>query len=545
MLSFESRAQERLLFLIAKDSTHQSLLEQTNSSNTLIDSSALPLKIKTLRDQLEKKGFLNNVIDSIVHTDSTSFAYFDLGKQISVAKLRTNEYFPDQFRDFEVNRDTDEIELPFIQVPEFLESLAQFYADQGDPFARVSLKKISLRDSVLSADLFIQTTKVRKIDNIVIEGYPNVPEGFRKNSLGIEIGSDFNKKAIDLSYNAVNNIPFVNQIKPPEVLFTPDSTLVYYFLEKQKSNYFDGLVGFGSNETNGNLVFYGYVDLFLQNIFNAGESIKIHWQSNGEDRKEFKINTILPYVAKSKFTTKLGFELYRQDSTFSNVLFDLDLEYQLSVRSKLAGLLSYTNSNNLNSSVQNDSINSFQKLGYGISFSTEKMNLNRLNWYNYQVYLSGIFGNRDSDSRSQQQFEISLLTNKLWQINDRSFIFSQVQGKYLRSDTYFTNELYRIGGTETLRGFNEQSIFANLYGILNVEFRYRTSENDYFIALSDLGYLDNALLKNQTNTLSFGLGYSLMSKVGRINLIYALGKTQENSFDFNQSNMHLSILNNF
>ena len=73
----------------------------------------------------------------------------------------------------------------------------------------------------------------------------------------------------------------LHSIKFPEILFEQDSTTVYLYLQKTKTNKFDGLIGFNTNDQ-GKLKFNGYIDLYLNNLLNKGESLSINWKSNSE-----------------------------------------------------------------------------------------------------------------------------------------------------------------------------------------------------------------------------------------------------------------------
>src|SRR5690606_25880770 len=46
-------------------------------------------------------------------------------------------------------------------------------------------------------------------------------------------------------------------------------------------------------------------------------------------------------------------------------------------------------------------------------------------------------------------------------LGNRSTFLVRARGAYLLNENMFRNEIYRIGGLKTLRGFNEQSIFAS------------------------------------------------------------------------------------
>ena len=110
----------------------------------------------------------------------------------------------------------------------------------------------------------------------------------------------------------------------------------------------------------------------------------------------------------------------------------------------------------------------------------------------------------------------------------------------------FTNELYRIGGLKTLRGFNEQSIYASSYGIGTLEYRYMIGSYDYLTLFSDVAYVENNSA-NFTSTLftGIGAGINFQTRGGIFSLFFALGKDDQNPFDFRTSKIHFGYVNRF
>ncbi|MDZ7614407.1 MAG: hypothetical protein U5K51_12425 [Flavobacteriaceae bacterium] len=98
--------------------------------------------------------------------------------------------------------------------------VTNYYAERSQPFAEVYLEAIEILGTELNANLAVSEKFTRTIDEIIISGYPDFPNGFRKHALGIYVGDPFSKKNVDRSSAAVRNIPFVSETKPPEVLFT-------------------------------------------------------------------------------------------------------------------------------------------------------------------------------------------------------------------------------------------------------------------------------------------------------------------------------------
>ena len=85
--------------------------------------------------------------------------------------------------------------------------------------------------------------------------------------MDINLQKPFNLEKMQSKTDLLDQLPFVQQKRPAEVLFTKDSTSIYLYLEKVKSNRFDGFLGFGSDQITGKIEFDGYLDLNLINNF--------------------------------------------------------------------------------------------------------------------------------------------------------------------------------------------------------------------------------------------------------------------------------------
>ena len=111
----------------------------------------------------------------------------------------------------------------------------------------------------------------------------------------------------------------------------------------------------------------------------------------------------------------------------------------------------------------------------------------------------------------------------------------------------FDNELYRIGGLKTLRGFNEQSIFASTYGVATAEYRYMIGQYDYLTVFSDVAYVEKKTESefNSQWLTGLGAGINFRTNGGVFSLFLAVGKNQDTSFDFRATKVHFGYLNQF
>ena len=131
----------------------------------------------------------------------------------------------------------------------------------------------------------------------------------------------------------------------------------------------------------------------------------------------------------------------------------------------------------------------------------------------------------------------------MWDIGKKNTIFFKNNSGYLKSDNFLNNELFRIGGANTIRGFNEQSIYANYFSTFTMEYRFLTSQESYIYSITDLASVGNGI--NNENLLGIGIGYLFKTSSSVINLSTAVGKSTSNRFNFNKSKIIISWKNYF
>jgi outer membrane protein assembly factor BamA len=117
----------------------------------------------------------------------------------------------------------------------------------------------------------------------------------------------------------------------------------------------------------------------------------------------------------------------------------------------------------------------------------------------------------------------------------------------LRADHLFENELYRLGGINSLRGVDENSIYASAYGFGTIETRFLFERNSALFIFIDGGYYEKALEDEQTTDIPFGFGAGLQLRTGAgiFLLNYALGRQFDNPINIGKAKIHLSYVNRF
>ena len=415
--------------------------------------------------------------------------------------------------------------------------------------AKVKLSKFRESGETLIADLEIEKGMVRQINEIVINGYENFPKGHRKNIERLFKTSTFTQNNIERIRKEFDKLPFVQQTKNPEILFTTDTTKVYVYLEKANSNKFDGIVGFSNDEESSKLIFNGYLDLQLNNALKTGETFELYWKSDGQKQTTFKSSIELPYIFKTPFALKASLNIFKQDSTFQNTKTAIELGYYFSYNKRFFAGYQSTES----SDIQN--LNSLNVKDYKNEFLTVSFEYNdyrpELNFFPYKTLLSvktGL-GQRTSTTESIPQIFIETNFENNFYLNDKNVVWIKNTNYFLQSKEYIAGELYRFGGSRSIRGFAENLLQGNLALLLSTEYRYLLSPSLYAHSILDYGYYiddSQAIIKKNTYSLiGVGIGFGIITKIGLFNISYANGFMTNQSLDSKDSIVHLSFNTKF
>lgn len=487
------------------------------------------------------KGYINHSY-TIQHNDSIYSCYFYLNKKIDSIKIYHHNLINDFFiKRFNKNYNNEYFEVSTNEIDSTLEKIVSFYEKKGFSFVTVFLSNLTQYNNQLSAKLNINFTKKRNITSIVVKGYDDFPKKYLKHFLNLNNRVLFNNTTLNEVYNTANTIPFTTQLKKPEVLFTKDSTILYLYLKKKSANFFDGIIGFSNEKNSNNIKFNGYIDLQLANIFNKGESFGLQWKNNSISQNKIlnlKLNT--PFIFNSKFNLNGEFDIFKQDSTYTNTKSQFKIGYQLSTKSTINAVINFENSNITTTKNTNLTFEKYLKKLLGASYTfTQIYNNNDLDGLFLEVGF--MFGKRKVNNINTPQSKFHFLAEYKIPITNKSSLAVKNKTESLNTSNLKINELYRVGGVNSIRGFDELSFITSKYTATKIEYRYKTDNKSYLYTISDLGYLKNDVSNQNLTLYGLGLGYSLQTKTSNINIGYAVGKTNKSAFNLKNSKLHIQI----
>ncbi|MDT0558394.1 hypothetical protein RM697_07040 [Ichthyenterobacterium sp. W332] len=548
ILTIDSFSQSIYLETVGASSEETKVIDSIGYKNNFKDYKSLDTELNALTLKLQYSGYLEAIISETSKlNDSTYLASFSIGKRYKKISVSISDDFDTSLlKDLPLDINNNSIEIKISDLEFVLSTLNKRLSDQGDPFSTIQLTNISKRSSTdINADLKTVSNSKRRIDSIIIKGYEKFPKSFVRRFLKINKGNTFSIEDINTKAEGLGSLVFANQIKDPEVLFTRDSTILYMYIEKTKSNSFDGFLGFGTNEETNKLEFDGYLNLILTNNLNFGESLKLLYKSDENEQRTFDVKANLPYLFGSPIDVDLGLNIFRKDSTFLTTTQIVRLGYNINQNNKIGLGIDAINSSNLleNTTTTLDDFNSnFYNLYYDY---IKPQRYDKLFPINTTINFSIGIGNRTLQNTEFNQNRVTFSGFKIFNLNDRNSIYTKISGAYLESDNYLENELFRFGGINSIRGFEENSLIANLFSVLNTEYRYKVSNTLYVHSVVDASYSENDIINSKTKLFGFGFGFGLLTNAGLFRFNYASAKTENQRFSLSDSKIHISLTAQF
>ena len=524
--------QKNELILVAKDTIQNRIVSEIYHTKKHLQKKDALDEIDRILQQVKKRGFFTARIDSISKTNKELIAYLDLGKKINEIIIVTKKDNTNGIIDSGI----DSIKIKTREFSDLTNQLLEQIDRKGNSFSEITYVNPLLKNDTLFLEMKISNSSSRKIDKVITKGYEDFPKKFITKYFLIDKNTVFSKQKLNQVSALSNKLDFIKEKKAPEVLFKKDSTHLYLFLDKIGTSSFDGLVNFSSKENGKGLLLNGNLDLKLNNTFNTGEKFEIIWNKVSDEKTDFKINSYVPYILNSKFSTTLEFYLYRQDSTFINTNFELKTDYSINQKSHASILYSSEKSNYL-LDISNNDLASYSNYFIGLGYELKKSSTSNLYKYKNGLNLNLTIGKRKTDIESinQLKFHFSAFANV--QINNRGYLNIKNESGLLTSKNYLLNELFRIGGANSIRGYNEQSIFTNGYSYSNIEFRYSLDTSSYLYSITDLGgYKENTTNKIK-KLLGIGAGYQFRINNNLVNLGYVISTNSSTNAKLNSSRL--------
>ena len=528
----------------------QAIIKQQKIKSSYKSIQKMERKLEFLIQKLQRNSFLSASLDTLIINENQCIAEIFVGEKMQFRQISVDGISQTEIQAFKIEKQFQR-QLSFSMEDIFLynKTISNHLWNTGYPFATVQMSGIDEDSTGKMAKITVQKNNFITFDSIIVVGNLKMSKSFSYGYLGLKRRKPYNESVVKEIPSRMQELSFANLLRTPSVSFGEDKAVLFIYADKQKNNQFDGYLGIvPKDELSGKILFTGSLTLDLNNIFTCGENVKLNWKHIQVSSQNLDISANFPYLFASPFGIDGAFQMEKKDTNYVNLNSLIGIRYYVKKNKFFRVYYQFKNSR----LTGKDTLAYLSVLPSTIDFDAHlyglEMNFQQLDYIfnprkGYAFALNMAVGQRFivknihiADSL-YQNLQLSSLQLQLrgnvdlyCPIKKRWVWFIGLKGGYLYGKQLFENELFKIGGLKTLRGFDEQSIYASSYIILNNELRYIFGKRAYFQL-----FFDMATLEKHTSTayvfdipFGFGTGISFDTKAGILAFNYAIGRQMNN-----------------
>lgn len=476
--------------------------------------------------------------------------------------------------------DIDSTDIPFLQSSfEFLKGeiltqhdferavngLLDHFEENGYPFTKVIIKSVILnKDSVNQKNfavikLAVEKGNLSRIDKVDIRGNTFTNENVIIRELRISKGEIYSQKRIDEFPKRINRLRFFEPVTTPQYYINSkgEGVLVIEVKEKQTNN-FDGIIGYipGTKENEKGYL-TGLINISLRNLFGTGRAAALRWNKFGRNSQELELKYLEPWLFNFPFNIGLNLFQRIQDTTYVQRKFNGEIEY-LATEDISASLILGTESvipsertipvfTVFNSSIVTTGLN--LKIDTRDDPYSPTSGLLFINSYSFsRKTINGPLQFITPSIKTKLDLQrIAFDFDIFFNFFARQVLAFSVNGRELRGPSFENSDLFRLGGTSTLRGYREEQFLGSRILWTNFEYRFLLTRRTFAFVFFDTGYyLRNAeaernILKAEDFLYGYGLGLNLETGLGILAVSFALGQGDS----FTDGKIHFGLVNEF
>lgn len=448
---------------------------------------------------------------------------------------------------------------------DIIRKILTHYENNGYPFIKITVQSIHFEvdsaDSERKANILLKVDKgvLSKIDLVEVRGNESTKDYVIIRELRLAKGDLYSQKKIEQLPNRLNRLRFFEPVKTPSFYINnkDEGVLVIEVKEKQTNN-FDGIIGYippSKNEDKGYVT--GLVNISLRNLFGTGRSASLKWNKFGRNSQELDLKYLEPWLFNFPFNISLGLYQRIQDSTYVQRRFEGSFEYLATETFSASLILGTELVIPSERTVPVFTVFNSSLLSTGINFKYDTRD------DPYSPTEGILFNNTYLFSRKKINGPKDFITpttikevNLQRIISDLGFFYSffnrqvaaiSFHARELRGKSFENTDLFKFGGTNSLRGYREEQFLGNRLLWSNLEYRFLLTARSFVFSFYDFGYYlrQEETLKNISKSESFlygyGIGLNIETALGVLSVSFALGKDDS----FSEGKIHFGIVNEF
>ncbi|HHJ50546.1 MAG TPA: hypothetical protein ENJ88_06550 [Phaeodactylibacter sp.] len=575
------------------ESSDTAAVLQGGARGVYADSLALYDGITGLVDSLQAEGFLLAHLDSLGCTGDSCTARINTGPRFNWIELEAGA-LPEFLLTQAGFRQTEFAGRPlrYEQLRSLQKRLLEKAAENGYPLARIRLDSIRFQDGGgARARLHYESGPLLRYGALQLRGDAGIEPDVLQKLLHLPKGEVYKQKEATAISQNLKALPYLEESAPVQWLFMGEEAVPILQLRKRNASLFDFLFGLNSRSNPGGprFSFTGQLRADFYNAFRHGERFQLQYEQLPSGTRKLAMRANYPYLGPLPIGASGQFEQFKQDSSFSNLLWRTGISYPLKTQQHISmywqggsSTLLQIDSAQIKQSRQLPEQLDVEERGLGLELALGRLDelFNpRKGWtgsldisllrktipknpaitelqddsqpdFDFETLYDSI-STKSTQMRAQWAlswhlplFELSSL--KLGILSGHLLNRSSSEGDAPRAGI-FRNELFQLGGYRDLRGFDERSLRASSFAVLTAEYRWLTGPDSRFYLFADYAWLEErSVAGNFTeHPLGLGAGLTFGTPAGQLAINLAFGKLQGQSFDWRNPKIHLGYVGRF
>jgi len=430
----------------------------------------------------------------------------------------------------------------------YAEQILEFLENNGYPFSRVSMDSLSISNDgdnskmQLECFLGLELGPQVTVDSIVVQGNTVTRRQIIVREMRIKQGEIYNQKKVARSRYRLLRSGLFNQVDEPEIFIDNQGNgYLVVNVKEGNPNQLNAVLGYNPatrSQEKGYL--NGLIDIAFGNLLGTGRIVKAFWQKKDRRSQELSFHYVEPWVAGYPINVGGGFQQTIQDTSFirRNVLLEIEFPFSdvLTLKSNFGkedvlpdsiGQILYQlpESNSwfarlgFTYDTRNNYWNPSRGVLYQIQFEYARKKVSAAPFVGEDLIEPGTF-RRD---RWIVDLEVYAPTFR-WQT-----ILFGLHGRQVKSNEKYisVSDIFRFGGTGSLRGYREEEFWGEKIAWLNLEYRYLLASRSRVFLFFDSGYFfhkdrDQKVIKD--HKFGYGFGLRIETRLGVIGIDYGLGE---------------------
>ncbi|MEA1874089.1 MAG: BamA/TamA family outer membrane protein [Bacteroidota bacterium] len=513
------------------------------------DSLSLMSYLTDLLAEDDADGYFNAGFDSIVSQDRVIKAYYFRGDKYTWGNISfrvdnsVSSLIP---ADKQIRRKPPSTAI----MQHYMQQIQTEFQMHGYAQCVVKTASLKLQNSQVFWEIHIASGNYYILDSLIIQTEHDFPLEIIMYGSGLKDGAVFNIKRINELSSGIYDPQFVRQSDKMRIIFLDSTYQIVLNYKKNSSNMISGMIGIVPGNETQNLYLTGDAKLHLTNAFKSAENIGFDWAAYEPLSQQLKIYYEHPLIYNA-LGIKSSFGLEKQDSSYLNLNFTGGIQV-LQHASELFVYYQYFRSSTIQTAIDGQIINDLTHRKIGLSYQRQKLDYPQNPKSGYLFNISGAAGLKQNsvDSIAVEGLgEIKSDFRWYFPIENRFSIgLRNASGMRYINQGLLQNEMYRIGGAQSFRGYHERSIFAAMYSFFTFEGIFFPDKFSSIYLFSDAGLFNqdlNLQINKDSILFSVGVGLRINTQVGILAISYGIPRNIMGGFNFRQSKIHIGYVNNF